>query len=98
MKALRVLIVEDARDTADLLAFAVRSAGQDVHVSLCRMPEPKLCVPALRRLCDLAKQFVKYGFAGFMLRHDHFHLAKQFHPHCGKPSLPFAEWDDSRDE
>ena len=32
MKTLRVLIVEDSRDTADLLAFWVKSAGHDVQV------------------------------------------------------------------
>lgn len=32
MKPLRVLIVEDYRDTADLLAYWVKSAGHDVQV------------------------------------------------------------------
>ena len=32
MKILRVLIVEDYSDTAELLALWVRSAGHDVHV------------------------------------------------------------------
>ena len=32
MKTLRVLIVEDYRDTADLLAFWVKSAGHDVEI------------------------------------------------------------------